>query len=613
MKKIIFSIIFFLIGLVNLSSMSFGQDSLISLPILEELVEHAVNTETVEAFLDTFKLQTTSKQMKMVEGLIHHYQGEKAYDNSEWESAGESYLKALSYFRELNDSIRISTTYNNLGIVNLYQAFYDKAVEAFQASLAIDLAINNRLGVAKCYQNIALVLETNGQFESGINMYRKALDVYVEIEATKEIASVYNNIGACYAKLNNLSQAQKMYMKALELFQSLENFEMEARVFYNMGVLLIRDRKYDEAARFIEKSLVFFKNNNDKIGEISAYNSLADLNLAKKEYNKAIFLYSLSNEKAQLIKYREMILHNFLSLYSTFRLKEDWKSSLENLENYVMLKDSIKGDGDFYDLGILDKEAEQILMSRDISIKKNKLRSKIFNLLFITVVLMFISSVYITLKTRRRYFSCRNNYNLQNKILSNRINPNFILSLLQMANQLEVKEHKEIVDKLIYNIVDNSTKPTISLKSEIEFIKSFVHSFQVIHSGVYNISLVVEDGNIEDKNSINIPSMASLFYLNSVISENVDEKNLTIKVALIKEGKFLKIYFEDDGLTLSERKRNEVVDYYVSLLEYVCKHSDSKLISKNVKRNPEKYIDICKNKTLKDGSGNFICITLPIV
>ncbi len=610
MKKKVFLLIVNWFLLIKLFSISFSQDTTITLPNLDRLVETSVNSGTVKEFMDTIPNYISETGQAALDGLIHYYTGEKYYYLSEWENAEKSYLNSIEVLESI-DSIKVSAAHNNLGLVYLYLALYDKALESFHSSLVIDLALKDEMGVGQCYQNIALVMELNSQFKSAISMYHNALEVFNNLDLKEEVATIYNNLGACYAKLDNLSQAQKMYMRALEFFQKINNDEMEAIVLYNVGNLLIRDKKYTQASHFIERALVFFKNNNDKASEISAYGSLGNISLAKKDYNQALFLFELAKDKAISINYREKVLQNYYLLYMTHKESGNIVKSLENLEKYSLLSDSLREGNSNYDFGLLDREVEEILTSESelkfYLLGKDRVKTYLLILLFIVTITL--SYIYISTKTK--YKKCKKSFALQNKLLDNRINPDFTLTLIKSLSGNENIIHRELISNLVYKIINVSQKPIITLSEEIEFIKMYSKVFEIINNKKINLHIdYAEAGNCD---KIDLPSMISVYYLNTILSKNkVNFPNIEVKVAFVREGEFLQLFFEDNSSKLTESQIEEMTNFYISVFEYICKEMDKPVLCKLINKDIDSFISFSESKTINSKEGNFVKLTIPI-
>lgn len=608
-------ILFFSLSLVPSFAMNERPDSLVLLPNIEKTIMELVDEGDirVEEFVDSIKTFSSARVMKVVYGLVNFYQGENAYENSQWNDAGLKYQKSLFYFQELNDSVKLSVLHNNLGLVYFYQAFYDKAIDSFQSSLEIDLAMKNRLGVAQCYQNIALVLETGKEIDRGIEMYYKALDVYSELGARSEIASIYNNLAACYARSNRYTKAEEKYLQALDVFRELKDFRMEAKVLYNVGVLMVRKNDYNRGGKNIERALVLFKNNNDKVGEVNAYSSLGDMYFAKKDYNQAIYLYNLADAKSKDLNYRDMRLSNLFSLYSTYKLMGAWEKALNTYESYSELRDSLKHDNEYYDSGVMNEVTEQKLLSRELKLAKVQRRNHlIFGSLIVSILLAVLGFV-LAAANKRKLYKCHHNYQLQNRLMLNRIDPEYTLPLLLSLNSKKTKlDDKEQLINLIRNILQFSGARLIYLDQEIDFVKTYCAAYGVANN--LNIQLNIETNLSARAEQVMVPSMVSLFFLDAVIGERTHEiiKKITVNAGFILQGEFLDIFIEDDGSTLSSDMYENIRNHYLSILEVACDHHLYNRYRKLLSRSSKNFVIASESDHLGRESGNRLKLRLPL-
>lgn len=607
-------ILFLSFSLVASFAMNERPDSLVLLPNIEKTIKRVVDEgeQSVEQFIDSIKGLSSSRAMKTVHGLISFYQGEKAYEISQWHDAGLKYQESLTYFEELKDSVKLSVIHNNMGLVYFYQAFYDKAIRSFQRSLEIDLVMNDRLGVAQSYQNMALVLETGKEIDRGIEMYNKALDVYLELEAQAEIASIYNNLAACYARSNRYNKAEEKYLQALAVFRDLKDFVMEAKVLYNVGVLMVRKENFDQGGKYIERALVLFKNNNDKVGEVNAYSSLGDMYFARKDYNQAIYLYNLAETKANALNYRDMRLSNLFSLYSAYKLTGAWEKALTTHEIYTGLKDSLKHDNEYYDSGVMDEVTEQKLLNRELTLAKVQRRNYLFAVSFILAILLAAVGFILAASNKRKLYKCHHNYQIQNRLMLNRINPEYTLPLLLSLNSKKTElEDKEQVINLIRNILQFSGARLIYIDQEIDFIRSYCAAYGVVNK--MDIQLHIETNLVNRADQIMVPSMVSLFFLGAIIGEAIQEtvQKMTVNVGFIVQGEFLDLFLEDDGPTLSSDMHEIIRKHYLTLLNAVCANSLYQHYKKLLLRSKD-FVIVCESVSLGKESGNRLKLRLPL-
>ncbi|HKL71273.1 MAG TPA: tetratricopeptide repeat protein [Marinilabiliaceae bacterium] len=613
-SQYIFANLFLLLSLVSSFAMNERPDSLVLLPNIEETIKSVVDEGDIriEQFVDSIKVLSSARAMKTVSGLINFYQGENAYENSQWDEAGLKYQKSLSYFQEVKDSVKLSVIHNNLGLVYFYQAFYDKALNSFQHSLEIDLIRNDRLGVAQCYQNIALVLETGKEINRGIEMYYKALEVYIELGAQAEIASIYNNLAACYARSERYAKAEEKYLQALAVFRDLKDSVMEAKVLYNVGVLMVRKKNFDQGGKNIERALVLFKNNNDKVGEVNAYSSLGDMYFIKKNYNQAIYLYNFADGKAKELNYRDLRLSNLFSLYSAYKLTGAWEKALLSYESYTELKDSLKHDNEYYESGLMDEATEQKLLNRELTLAKVQRRNHLFAGSFILAILLAAIGFVLAASNKRKLYKCHHNYQIQNRLMLNRINPEYTLPLLLSLNSKKTElEDKEQVINLIRNILQFSGARLIYIDQEIDFIRTYCAAYGVVNK--MDIQLHIETNLVNRADQIMVPSMVSLFFLGAIIGDAIQEitQKITVNVGFIVQGEFLDLFLEDDGPTLSSDMHEIIRKHYLTLLNAVCGNHLYQHYKKLLLRSKD-FVIVSESVSLGKESGNRLKIRLPL-
>lgn len=202
--------------------------------------------------------------------------------------------KKEQYFPLIYNNIGV--IYRNIGDVNTARFYYNKA-------LTIGYKQNNYLSISKSYQNIGNLFWYNNLYDSALFQYNKALSTLKQINDNplSVKAELINNIGNVYRSKKEYEKAINYYNTAINLCKKINNKNIEAVILKNTG------------------NAYYFKGNS-----IKAINYLNQSNLIAKRINL-----------------KRILIENHYQLSEIYAKAGNYKLSLDNFKDYVLLKDSV--------------------------------------------------------------------------------------------------------------------------------------------------------------------------------------------------------------------------------------------------------------------------------
>jgi len=252
------------------------------------------------------------------------------YDTlEEYDLSVETYQEALMLSVQLNDSLSISKSLNNLGVTNKKKDNIDKAMAYFEESLEYARSITDQK--AKVFDNIGDVCLINGKYEESLACYQKAICLVMDnAKKNYETLPSFHDIGLSIHKkdiLDYLSDKANAWiqfgerennrghldeaLKTLELadkvvdliyFESREDFskffwrEKAASLYLKATRVCHKLDLPEKAFYFIEKSKALLLLENVTNLNAKALANLPD-QVVEREYE---LLYRINNLKERL-------------------------------------------------------------------------------------------------------------------------------------------------------------------------------------------------------------------------------------------------------------------------------------------------------------------------
>ncbi|MBD2019124.1 tetratricopeptide repeat protein [Leptolyngbya sp. FACHB-36] len=238
-------------------------------------------------------------------------QGLQQTQTSDYEAAIQSYEKALTIYRALQNRLGEANALNNLGLGsvflpqyesligeanalnNLGQSYYsvsqyNKAIGFHQQSLAIYRAIQNRLGEANALNNLGLNYIAVSQYDKAIELNQQALTIYRAIQNRHGEANALSNLGRSYYSVSQYNKAIEFHQQALAIHRAIRNRSGEANALSNLGQSYHSVSQYNKAIEFHQQALAIHRAIQSRHGEANSLSNLGSAYTALSQYNKAV-------------------------------------------------------------------------------------------------------------------------------------------------------------------------------------------------------------------------------------------------------------------------------------------------------------------------------------
>ncbi|MBN2668458.1 MAG: tetratricopeptide repeat protein [Bacteroidales bacterium] len=360
-------------------------------------------------------------------GTINYYLG--AYDKTL-----EYYILSQKTYEKAKDTVGMTKSLHNIGVVHLSQKNYKEAEEYFSNALNYNSQKHNLPGMANNINNLGILAKRQGNYEKAIEYFNIAFEINQQSKDTSGMAMNLNNIGNIRMKQSHFDEALKYYQQSLQLKEKINNQRAIAQSYGNIANLFLEQydathkRLYlNEADQYAKHSLNIAQNLNLLEEEKFAYGYLLDIafqkgnlaqafdyqhkyiDLLEELYDKdrmaltqsmeakyrftkkvqeietqkqALEKAEIEIEKQHIIASKEKNLRNFflivfilvsgvaLYVYQNFRQKKKAHQVLQKLQDELMLKNAE-----------LNEQNEEILTQRDeIENQKNLLEDQKDNL-----------------------------------------------------------------------------------------------------------------------------------------------------------------------------------------------------------------------------------------
>lgn len=210
-------------------------------------------------------------------GFIYYLQ-----DNNK--AAYKDYLKAIEVANIIDDRLRVSKLYNEVGQIFYESELYDQALLHFQEALKLaDYA--TKQDVANYNYGVGKSLKMIGRVEEGVSYLLKSMDFNISLNNHRALVGDYNEMAIAQRMAGNYDQAIELYRKNEKLVSLMQNSSYYSwQLYNNMGNVFLESGDIANAESYLLKSLEF---KSDAAHLWITYNNLGKVYNNKGEYETA--------------------------------------------------------------------------------------------------------------------------------------------------------------------------------------------------------------------------------------------------------------------------------------------------------------------------------------
>ena len=151
--------------------------------------------------------------------------GEPKYQGRDYGLAKKYYHNALTTYIAAQDSFRMSSVYNNLGVLLFHQFKFDSSLYYYTNSIALNEALGNQRGQIVVFLNIGKTYLEQGNYGMALEYFNKGVDIALAYNDDVNYHNLITNILKCKIKLGELDEADSLFAIYNSLNDSIFNQE----------------------------------------------------------------------------------------------------------------------------------------------------------------------------------------------------------------------------------------------------------------------------------------------------------------------------------------------------------------------------------------------------
>ncbi|MBF7073093.1 GGDEF domain-containing protein [Glaciecola sp. MH2013] len=299
-------------------------------------------------------LTKTTPNYLALKSSIFHELGQVQKQAKNWKEAISYHEKALHLRREVADPIHIAVTLKNLAQIEAKQNNLSRSLDYAFQGLEVHKSIEQPEDHAELMVLIGSTYRQLNRLDTSLIYLDLAVSLYTELDNKNQIANSQNQMGLLYKKLGKFSEARAIYESSAFLPDDSIEPTVRATAFRELAKLELADKNYDKALMLANKAHVIFLELNSVNKAIVTARTIAELHSLKNEadealqsFNEALALADQANRLKDKVKVLEKLGHHVkktdaskaLDIYSealVISKKADFKSEQVRLLDSIM-------------------------------------------------------------------------------------------------------------------------------------------------------------------------------------------------------------------------------------------------------------------------------------
>ena len=330
---------------------------------------------------------------------------------NEFTLALNSYLEAISIYREMESNEDVADMAYHVGSLYKTLGDYAKAIEFCHEGLKIYEETNDQGGLALIYRVMGSVFKYQKDYEKSLQYYSEGLKINEIIGNEQGVANSHNNMGIVFFEMGENETALSYYKKSLALNLKNDTKSEIAINCGNIGEVFLKMEQSDSAILYFNKNYEAVLALNNKKGIANALLYYGDYYFFTKDYPLSADYYNQALQIARRIGILETTKSILFKLSYLYDSTYDYQKALVYFKSYIEVRDSL-----------LNKEAMQKIsqMEMEYAFEKERTdhlieqqRIKLYTIVGFSALLLFIlflALVYMVqnIKLKRRTLEQKN-------------------------------------------------------------------------------------------------------------------------------------------------------------------------------------------------------------
>lgn len=291
----------------------------------------------------SFSFVENFAQSKMADKLEKHITyAEKNYPKKP-EKTLNKLENALQQMQEANYLIGEWKIQNLIASMYFEENQFDKTIEAHQKNIKVAEAMDSIFYKGRSYHSLGDVYMRIGRLDKAEKVSKIAKQIFAKANRKQWEANGWGSLGNVYTQLGRAEEGLNAYRTAYAIYDSLGIDERVMAMNLNIGYFYLMQGDGKTALSYVKKGLEHDLKHGKTKSIAMGYGNLAYANSLMGNYADAFKNYQHSVDTARKYNLKQVEYTTYKDMSETYSKSGNYKKSLEYLNKYYALKDSIIG------------------------------------------------------------------------------------------------------------------------------------------------------------------------------------------------------------------------------------------------------------------------------
>ncbi len=463
---------------------------------------------------------------------------------------------------------RKATAKHFLAYFKRRESSFHESLKLYLESIEIKKQINDTLSIPKSLNQLGFLWLYQEQYDKALDYFLQAKTLSETYKTTDETISILSNLGTTYLFQKDFDKAKAVHQRALMLADSLKNKRLIALSSANYAILLRKLKLYKDNIPYVEKSIQLHKELNNDIGLESGLFALGVSYRKLDQPKKAITYFHQAIELSNQLNNAALLPSRYLSLSNAYEDAGNIKLALEYFRKYEKALMARKNQAELKKMADLEasykyqqqKITDSLRLEKENALKAQEIKaqSKQNMTIIISIALSIILIIMLA------YFFLRQKKLMAEQKVLQKIKENYELSKTISEKESQVSD---LMDETIKQL-----KKKKHLEERLTQIKKEDRTGDLKH-----ILLDIQTDKYEDSKSLLIKENIELHhseFLSSLKTKHSDLSKTDLEIA---------------SYTKLKLSRKEIADLRGSSVEAV--KSAKARLKKKLKLSPDVSLD----------------------
>lgn len=221
------------------------------------------------------------------------------------------------------------------------QGNYVAGLDLYHASLKLFEEVNDSLGIANSFNNIAFIHQNMADFDLAEEYYSKSLEIKRALQDTDNMVITMGNLASVKTFMHDTDGAVKLYLEIIGIVNTDPWSWSRANSMSNLGMIYFDRHQYDSAYYYLNNAKTIRVHNNDRRGIFLSSLVLSRYWLARKNTDSARYYLTSAHEIATDIRSNDLLKRSTEGWYRFYKETGNYEMALKFYEQHNAYSDSI--------------------------------------------------------------------------------------------------------------------------------------------------------------------------------------------------------------------------------------------------------------------------------